>query len=73
MLSDRVRLAQRQPQRYGTQFLRDAAGELVLEQPIEDIDGIDARRKEMDLMPLDLYLCVLRATYGIAEEPAPTS
>ena len=69
MLSDRVRLAQGQPQRYGTQFVRGAGGELVLEQPVEDIDGIDARRKEMDLMPLNLYQCVLRATYGIAEEP----
>ncbi|WP_261382015.1 DUF6624 domain-containing protein [Xanthomonas vasicola] len=63
MLLDRVYLAQGKGQRYGTQFVRDKEGELVLQEPVEDLDNIDARRAEMDLMPLGVYQCVLRATY----------
>ena len=63
MLSDRVLLAQGKPQRYGTQFVRNEGGEFVLQEPVEDPGGIDARRARMDLMPLALYRCVLHATY----------
>lgn len=63
MLSDRVRLSQGKAQRYGTQFVRNKDGVLVLQQPVEDLPGIDALRAAMDLMPLDLYQCVLRTTY----------
>lgn len=63
MLSDRVLLAQGKPQKYGTQFVRNGSGEFVLQEPVEDLGGIDARRARMDLMPLGLYRCVLHATY----------
>ncbi|MEJ1250654.1 DUF6624 domain-containing protein [Denitratimonas tolerans] len=63
MLSDRVLLALGQPQRYGTQFVQNKEGDLVLQDPVEDMADIDARRAQMDLMPLDLYRCVLRASY----------
>ncbi|PPU03608.1 hypothetical protein XarbCFBP7408_08535 [Xanthomonas arboricola pv. guizotiae] len=63
MLLDRVHLAQGKHQRYGTQFVRNEDGELVLQEPVEDLASIDARRAQMDLMPLGIYQCVLRATY----------
>lgn len=61
-LFDRVQLAQGKAQRYGTQFVRNNEGLLVLEQPVESA-GIDARRATMGMMPMKLYQCVLRATY----------
>ncbi|WP_258072071.1 DUF6624 domain-containing protein [Xanthomonas arboricola] len=63
ILLDRVHLAQGKHQRYGTQFVRNEDGELVLQEPVEDLASIDARRAQMDLMPLGIYQCVLRATY----------
>ncbi|USI99515.1 hypothetical protein MUG10_15865 [Xanthomonas prunicola] len=63
MLLDRVHLAQGKRQRYGTQFVRNEDGELVLQEPVEDLANIDARRAQMDLMPLGIYQCVIRATY----------
>lgn len=63
MMSDRVRLAQGKPQRYGTQFVRDKEGRFVLQEPVEDLAGMDSRRAHMDLMPLNLYQCMLHATY----------
>lgn len=64
MLTDRVLLAQGQPQRYGTQFEPDAHGALTM-QPVEDRAGLDARRAAMGLMPLALYRCVLGASYHL--------
>lgn len=63
MLSDRVRLAQGKPQRYGTQFVPNENGDPVLQEPVENLAGIDARRAQAGLMPLELYRCVLQETY----------
>ena len=64
MLTDRVLLAQGKPQRYGTQFKPDASGVLAM-QPVEDEEGLDARRASAGLMPLVIYRCVLGASYAM--------
>lgn len=64
MLTDRVLLAQGKPQRYGTQFKPDANGALAM-QPVEDEEGLDARRASAGLMPLAIYRCVLGASYAM--------
>jgi hypothetical protein len=51
MLEDRIRTLEGRPQRYGTQFDWDAAGELS-PLPIEDPDGLEARRRAVGLGPL---------------------
>lgn len=56
MLKDRVRMRRQQPQIYGTQLWNDpSTGDLAL-YPIEDSAGVDARRQEVGLPPLDEYL-----------------
>jgi hypothetical protein len=50
-LADRIRTLEGRPQLYGTQFDWDDQG-LMSPQPIEDPDGIDARRAEIGLPPL---------------------
>ena len=57
-LTDRVLVAEGQPQRYGTQFYTDK-GELK-PRPIEDEANVDARRKEVGLPPLAEYARQLR-------------
>ena len=51
MLEDRIRTLEGGLQRYGTQFDWDAAGQLS-PLPIEDPAGVDARRAEIGLGPL---------------------
>jgi hypothetical protein len=63
LLTDRVLRAQGKPQRYGTQFDGDP-GEPPVMQPVEDPDGLDARRAAMHLMPITTYACVLRHMYA---------
>ncbi|HEY0944640.1 MAG TPA: DUF6624 domain-containing protein [Opitutaceae bacterium] len=53
-LYDSLRLAQGQPQVYGTQFTNDAAGRLAL-HPIEDRSQVDERRRSVGLEPLEAY------------------
>lgn len=53
-LEDRVRVGMGKPQMYGTQFYRREDKKLVL-RDIENIEGVDQRRKEMDLDTLDKY------------------
>jgi len=56
MLQDRVLMRQGKPQIYGTQLWNDpSTGELGLYQ-IEDSAGVDLRREEVGLGPLDEYL-----------------
>jgi uncharacterized protein DUF6624 len=50
MLNDRIRCFEGRPQRYGTQFDWNAAGELS-PLPIEDPDTVDARRRAIGLGP----------------------
>ncbi len=51
MLEDRIRCFEGRPQRYGTQFDWDAEGQMS-PLPVEEPDGVDARRKEVGLGPL---------------------
>jgi hypothetical protein len=51
MLEDRIRTLEGRPQRYGTQFDWDAAGQLS-PLPIEDQAGVDERRQTLGLRPL---------------------
>jgi len=56
MLQDRVLMRQGKPQIYGTQLWNDpSTGQLGLYQ-IEDSAGVDLRREEVGLGPLDEYL-----------------
>lgn len=60
-LEDRVRVAEGKPQRYGTQWQVDRDGEWQPRTPIEDEAGVDARRAEAGLQPLEEYLKELKA------------
>jgi Family of unknown function (DUF6624) len=51
MLEDRIRFFEGRPQRYGTQFDWDEHGELS-PAPIEDVAGVDERRRALELPPL---------------------
>lgn len=50
-LEDRIAFFERRPQRYGTQFDWDEHG-MLSPWPIEDPDGVDARREAAGLPPL---------------------
>jgi Family of unknown function (DUF6624) len=63
MLEDRVRVHDGQPQRYGTQLTLDS-GSVMRFDPIEDIAHLDARRVEVGLPPIPVYICMMRAFYG---------
>lgn len=52
MLEDRIRTLEGRPQRYGTQFDWDETG-VLNPLPIEDPDGLDARRRAVGLAPLE--------------------
>jgi len=51
MLEDRIRIHEGRPQRFGTQLDWDRNDELS-PLPIEDEEGVDARRREAGLAPL---------------------
>ena len=59
MLEDRIRTFEGRPQRYGTQFDWDAAGQLS-PLPIEDRAGVDERRKALGLRPLEEQITAQR-------------
>jgi hypothetical protein len=61
MMADRIRVAKGLPQTYGTQF-RKVDGAFVPYE-ISDVENVDLRRAQMDLMPISDYLCVLKETY----------
>jgi len=65
-LTDRVRVAEKKPQVYGTQF-DESDGKLVL-KPIEDEEHVDERRKEVGLSPLREYLKAAEAFYLQAKD-----
>ena len=50
-LEDRIAFFERRPQRYGTQFDWDERG-MLSPWPIEDPEGVDARRTAVGLPPL---------------------
>lgn len=61
-LVDRVRLQQGKGQLYGTQFVRDSKGRLIL-QPLKDPEEVDERRAKMGLSPFAVYEAELRQFY----------
>jgi hypothetical protein len=66
LLMDRVRAAAGLRQRYGMQpQLRD--GRFVLGDDVEDPEGLAARRAEMCLLPMDLYLMMMEEMYGLRD------
>lgn len=62
MLEDRIRIHQNQPQLYGTQF-RSVNGE-HMPLPIEDIEHVDQRRKQMGFPPLQENIANIYKKYG---------
>lgn len=61
-LVDRVRLQRGKMQLYGTQFIQDSRGRLIL-QPLKDPEEVDERRHKMGLEPLAEYEAQLRKFY----------
>ena len=61
-LTDRVLLAEGKPQRYGTQFLKDATGKWV-PKPLEDPDHVDERRKSVGLGSIADYALGMAQMY----------
>ncbi len=50
-LTDRCRVAAGQPQVYGTQYDSDGFADNLRPYPIEDPEGLDARRAAVELEP----------------------
>jgi hypothetical protein len=71
MLTDRLLVAQGKRQRYGTQFIKNGAGEWV-PLPIEDEGRVDARRKRMGMAPLAEYAKRLREFHRPSTKPSAT-
>ena len=62
MLTDKTRLSEGKPQLYGSSFsLRD--GKLVADS-IEDLPGLERRRREVGLPTMEEYAKVLQDVYG---------
>lgn len=61
MLVDRVLVQEGKHQRYGTQFSIED-GELVMD-PVEDEGGLDERRRQMQLPPMEEYRRLLEEQY----------
>ncbi|HET6777320.1 MAG TPA: DUF6624 domain-containing protein [Gemmatimonadales bacterium] len=71
MLEDRIRTFEGRPQRYGTQFDWDAEGQLN-PLPIEEPEGVDLRRRQVGLGPLEDAIEAQRKVVGEeGEEPPP--
>ena len=62
-LVDRVRLQRGKMQLYGTQFITDRQGRLIL-QPLKDPEEVDERRSKMGMEPLAEYEAELRKFYN---------
>jgi len=67
LLTDRLAVARRQPQVYGSQTTM-TDGRMTFE-PIADSAGVDARRAKMGLPPLSEYKRVLDSVYGPKRPP----
>lgn len=75
MLEDRVRVCSGQPQRYGTQFDWEDDG-VMRPRPLDDPDGVDARRMAIGLPPLAEKLRELHdalARDGVRPPAAPAA
>jgi hypothetical protein len=69
-LTDRIRVAEGRVQVYGTQHDWNAAGELA-PLPIDDPNGVEARRRSVGLEPLAEHTARLRARAAAEGERAP--
>jgi hypothetical protein len=69
-LEDRVATFEGRPQRYGTQFDWDDAG-VLSPRPLEDPDGVDARRLALGLEPLAERTAAMRAQAAEEGEAPP--
>lgn len=67
-LEDRIAFFERRPQRYGTQFDWDERG-FMNPWPIEDPEGVDARRAEVGLPPLAERIAQIRKQTAGAVPP----
>jgi len=65
-LLDRVRLNEKLPQVYGTQF-KFKEGKCYL-HPIEDRENLEQRRLEAGLMPFESYIRGMKTFYRISDE-----
>ncbi|WP_299049759.1 DUF6624 domain-containing protein [uncultured Nocardioides sp.] len=61
-LTDRVRVADGEPQLYGTQWSLTRSGRWIPRTPIEDRADVDERRESAGLDPLAEYVAELRST-----------
>jgi hypothetical protein len=60
MLDDRINIREGKPQHYGSQFHLNN-GDLTLSQPSDSLDSISINRSRVGLMPLNDYICILKA------------
>jgi hypothetical protein len=67
-LEDRIAFFERRPQRYGTQFDWDERG-MMNPWPVEDPEGVDARRAEVGLPPLGERIAQIRKETAGAVPP----
>ncbi|MFT3790431.1 MAG: hypothetical protein QM741_05000 [Rudaea sp.] len=65
LLTDRVLVAQKKPQRYGSQFRGTNGGAMEM-QPVEDPEHLDQRRAEVGLPPMAVYRCIMGQMYRAA-------
>jgi hypothetical protein len=70
MLEDRIRSLEGKPQLYGTQFDWDPDGAMS-PLPLEDADGVDARRRVIGLGPLAEEIRARRAAVAQTRERPP--
>lgn len=70
MLEDRIRVLEGREQWYGTQFDWDEHGEMS-PAPIEDPEGVDARRREVGLPPLREQVGRMREQVAADRERVP--
>jgi hypothetical protein len=70
-LEDRIRACEGRPQRFGTQFDWDEEGRMSPYPPVEDPNGVDARRAAVGLEPLAEATRKHRANVAASDEPCP--
>lgn len=69
MMLDRILTFEGRPQVYGTSFDWDDSGQLN-PRPIEDPDGVDRRRTEVGLEPMEVAISKLRTRDAAQPRPA---
>ena len=63
LLFDRTQLSLGKRQRYGTQLLQNAEGQLALRR-LESVERLAELRAEMGLMPIETYLSLFEDEHG---------